>query len=1033
MAKNYSATLQLKDANMVNTLKKASQAAKDLQKSLQAISKTPVTINAKLGSSFKNVEANINRITPKSKTIKIEATENVTKTINNVQRSVFEMSNKMNSTINSTMKGFSANLKSLNNPLKNYQNYMSKVMGLGKSIAGNAAASSIGAGVGAGVGAAAILGKGKKGFIDRIQIKTEADNTLKPTITEAFTGGIRDAYKKWKGIHNSYAEKLQQGEGTSSFISFDSSLGKLINKQKAALGKLYGGQIGSLYLSDKYKRIPTQINQNGSRAKGNVDGYLSRFGNKIDTFNLGFQGGKGGFGAPDSKGIYKFGESIGKAAAKVDNLKQKIKGLSVVKFSSNMFKSIEYQMTKLSLNAHKMWFAIQRGAYHVGAAAFTITKPFATAFNYVKKSATSSFNQIRTSGSSTASRLGSYFIRSFANVGSGIYKVFRFAFTKIKTDSDGTARRVPRAWVSAIGSISKSIVSGIGGAFKKLTSIASKAAKAIGAAFTAAVGLGVKDMANQEEYITSMTHFISVDDAKANGTNTITMDEAKQRAEGLFEWGTDFANKTPFGNAEVYEAINRMTQVFGYGKDGSDVQKMVKLVGDMAALNPGKTMSDAAEAIADLAMGETERMKEFGLKLTQDDLKALAGVPDQSDSLSQEQIMKAFSELSGPGGQLFETFDGGADALSQTMAGKWSTFTGQFRQMMVEAVKPFEGIIKGALDGAITFINGDFANKFKGAFSTVASFMGDLMAGDSSNFPIIDNLINAFNTLRDAIVPIVDTVIEQYSKIFDSCSESFGGMGGIIEGTASVIGDILTGLAPILELAAPIFNTLKETAIAVWPVIQGVIDVASQIIKDCVEKLQPVFDAVDQVIQVIGQTVADIWPSIQETILNVWDNLQPALDLFGSLCQLIADIFTVAWPPIAGVLETLWEIASPIFEGISGLLGDICGWLDKAVQGFSDMLTKVKESKWNPFNWFGGGDEDGSNAFGLDRVPFDGYKAVLHEGERVLTARQARELDNGVSSSVSNNITVNVNGAQDARSVANEVVRELKAIIPNMA
>ena len=34
-----------------------------------------------------------------------------------------------------------------------------------------------------------------------------------------------------------------------------------------------------------------------------------------------------------------------------------------------------------------------------------------------------------------------------------------------------------------------------------------------------------------------------------------------------------------------------------------------------------------------------------------------------------------------------------------------------------------------------------------------------------------------------------------------------------------------------------------------------------------------------------------------------------------------------------------------------------------------------------------------SNAFGLDRVPYDGYPAILHEGERVLTAREAREMD----------------------------------------
>lgn len=36
---------------------------------------------------------------------------------------------------------------------------------------------------------------------------------------------------------------------------------------------------------------------------------------------------------------------------------------------------------------------------------------------------------------------------------------------------------------------------------------------------------------------------------------------------------------------------------------------------------------------------------------------------------------------------------------------------------------------------------------------------------------------------------------------------------------------------------------------------------------------------------------------------------------------------------------------------------------------------------------------DPGYAYGLDRVPYDGYAAVLHEGERVLTAREAREAD----------------------------------------
>lgn len=41
-----------------------------------------------------------------------------------------------------------------------------------------------------------------------------------------------------------------------------------------------------------------------------------------------------------------------------------------------------------------------------------------------------------------------------------------------------------------------------------------------------------------------------------------------------------------------------------------------------------------------------------------------------------------------------------------------------------------------------------------------------------------------------------------------------------------------------------------------------------------------------------------------------------------------------------------------------------------------------------------------SHAVGLSRVPYDGYPAILHEGERVLTANQTRQQDAGISGGV---------------------------------
>ena len=52
---------------------------------------------------------------------------------------------------------------------------------------------------------------------------------------------------------------------------------------------------------------------------------------------------------------------------------------------------------------------------------------------------------------------------------------------------------------------------------------------------------------------------------------------------------------------------------------------------------------------------------------------------------------------------------------------------------------------------------------------------------------------------------------------------------------------------------------------------------------------------------------------------------------------------------------------------------------------------------------------DGTHATGLSRVPFDNYLALLHEGERVLTAQEARQADRG---GAGGEIVVNISGNQ---------------------
>ncbi|MGE6260867.1 hypothetical protein ACQKCU_23825 [Heyndrickxia sporothermodurans] len=210
---------------------------------------------------------------------------------------------------------------------------------------------------------------------------------------------------------------------------------------------------------------------------------------------------------------------------------------------------------------------------------------------------------------------------------------------------------------------------------------------------------------NFEQYEVSMNHWL-------NG-NT-------KKAKKLVTWMGQFADKTPFNSAELFPALTR-----GIGITSGDVKQAKKLLAisaDMASLTPGKTVSDAMEAIADAQMGEFERMKEFNFKMTQKEFKAIGGWVG---------FMK----------QINKKFEGGANKLSQTAIGKISTIKGYigttFRSIgggILDSLKPRLDIISNWIDN-----NQDKWAEWK---ATVQN------AGKQGSEWLFSTLENSFNYIR---------------------------------------------------------------------------------------------------------------------------------------------------------------------------------------------------------------------------------------------------------------------------------------------
>lgn len=105
----------------------------------------------------------------------------------------------------------------------------------------------------------------------------------------------------------------------------------------------------------------------------------------------------------------------------------------------------------------------------------------------------------------------------------------------------------------------------------------------------------------------------------------------------------------------------------------------------------------------------------------------------------------------------------------------------------------------------------------------------------------------------------------------------------------------------------------------------------------------------------------------------------------------------------------------------------------QAARNLGTNYTGVGGSGWSPNVTYVDPLEGNSHAYGLERVPYDNYLALLHQDEQVLTAREARK---PAVPSVNVTITGNsfsVRGDDDIDSIADAVVEKLSYNLQRVA
>lgn len=332
---------------------------------------------------------------------------------------------------------------------------------------------------------------------------------------------------------------------------------------------------------------------------------------------------------------------------------------------------------------------------------------------------------------------------------------------------------------------------------------------------TVLAGVGVGKMlgsgAELEKQMISMEHFVGV---QRQGEDPATI---KKVAKDYVNELRKNAELTPFDTPEVIAAGTRALTVSKGDTKGA--MNMLKIAEDMAALNPKASLEDAMEALAGLQVGDTQRMKKFGFRVTQDDIKKAGGI----DNIINNQIQPFFA--------------GGAAKLSKSAGGLWSTMQGMVSAKIQDlGYSVLEKLIPH-MEGAVAWLekSGPTIDRWAGHISTGIGFVIDkgalFLAKTREYLPIAREIIgdvtgwiadkfgwlgektsnlnidwreswngikNIMRTAWDFIEPILNLTAQSVKLLFNAFRLAFPGIKSVVQGTWKIVKPILETMGKLV-------------------------------------------------------------------------------------------------------------------------------------------------------------------------------------------------------------------------------------------
>lgn len=271
------------------------------------------------------------------------------------------------------------------------------------------------------------------------------------------------------------------------------------------------------------------------------------------------------------------------------------------------------------------------------------------------------------------------------------------------------------------------------------------------------------------------------------------------------------------------------------------------------------------------------------------------------------------------------------------------------------------------------------------------------LSGQKYNIKNLNDIIEAIHVIQDEMEITGTTQKEASETISGSWNATKAAWDNLLTGLSDGNADIDSLVKGLGESA---WNTTKNVAKAAGnllvntgKVFQSIFTIAGNAISDGWQNtvwpwIQKNFKAT------LGIDLPD-WPTVVQSVKDGWETLKTGLvDAFKFAIQ----VAVTDWETIKQTLTDLWNNIVEWWESIKSAL--TFSIVPQFGTSFGDAVknttpANIKKATGGKTPWqmiqsiWGGGTGGQHEASGMRRVPYDGFKARLHENEAVLTASQA--------------------------------------------